>query len=101
MVMVLLVISTFTYHLSRSREEKLFNYAYRENTYISIQSILKNLERSNQRILEDNSAWDMMIDFVNKPDTTWARENLASTRKTMDLDLLQVYSLKDELIWAT
>jgi signal transduction histidine kinase len=101
MVMVLIAISTFTYHLSRSREEKLFNYAYRENTYISIQSILKNLERSNQRILEDNSAWDMMIDFVNKPDTTWARENLGSTRKTMDLDLLQVYNLKDELVWAT
>jgi len=101
MVMALLVISTFTYHLSRAKEEKLFNYAYRENTYVSIQSILKNLERSNQRILEDNSAWDMMIDFVNKPDTVWARENLGSTRKTMDLDLLQIYSLKDELIWAT
>ena len=91
MVTGILIISTFAYHIGRSKEENLFNYAYRQNTSISINSILRSRERSLNQSLEDNASWDMMVSFIIKPDTLWALDNLGSTRKTLDLDFIQVY----------
>ncbi|MCX6283319.1 MAG: ATP-binding protein [Bacteroidetes bacterium] len=100
MVTGFLIISTLAYHFTRSKEEKLYNNAYRENTAISIQSILNSRQRSLSRSLEDNSAWDEMVSFVSDPDTVWANKNLVTGRQTLDLDLLQVYNPDGKLIWA-
>lgn len=100
MVTGFLIISILAYHFSRSKEEKLFNYAYHQNTTISIQSILNSRQRAMNQSLEDNSAWDLMVTFVNKPDTVWARENLVTCRQTLNLDFIQVYNLDRKQIWA-
>ncbi len=100
MVTGFLIISTLAYHFTRAKEEKLYNYAYRENTSISIQSILKSRERSMNRSLEDNSAWDQMVAFIKDPDSVWADENLVTCRQTLDLDLFQIYNLDRKLVWA-
>ncbi len=100
MVTGFLIISTLAYHFTRAKEEKLYNYAYRENSSISIQSILNSRQRSLNISLEDNAAWDQMVAFVNHPDSVWAGENLVTGRKTLDLDFLQVYNLDRKLIWA-
>jgi len=100
MVTMILVISTLAYHITRVKEEKLFNFAYHQNTSISIQSILNFRQQSLEQNLEDNSAWDVMVDFVKKPDTVWAQENLATSRKTLGLDFIQVYDLGYRLSWA-
>ena len=100
MVTGILIISTFAYHIGRSKEENLFNYAYRQNTSISINSILRSRERSLNQSLEDTASWDMMVSFIIKPDTLWARDNLGSTRKTLDLDFIQVYDLGYKRAWA-
>lgn len=100
MVTGILLISTFAYHFTRAKEEKLFNYAYRQNTSISIQSILHSRERALDQNLEDNAAWDLMVKFVACPDSNWANSNLVTSRQTLNLDLIQVYNLDFEQVWA-
>lgn len=100
MVTGILIISTLAYHFTRSKEEKIFNYAYLQNTSVSIQSILKDRERSMNQNLENNSAWDMMVDFAAAPDSAWAVENLNTTRQTLNLDFIQIYSADFKPAWA-
>ena len=100
MVTAILIVSALAYHFTRIKEEKLFNYAYYQNTSVSIQSILHSRERALDQNLEDNSAWDDMVKFIGDPDTVWSRENLETTRKTLDLDLIQIYNTSLDQVWA-
>jgi signal transduction histidine kinase len=101
MVTGIMVISALAYHLASLREEKLYNYAYLQNTTNSINSIMQGRIRFMTQNMEDNSAWDDMVQFVKNPDTVWARENLGSTRQTLKLDLIEVYSGNAQRVWST
>lgn len=101
MVTGIMIISALAYHFARLKEEKLYNTAYLQNTAVSIQTVLKSREVSYNKSLEDNAAWDDMVAFTKNPDTTWASVNLGSTRKTLDLDLIEIYGSNSRLIWSS
>lgn len=101
MVTGIMIISALAYHFARLKEEKLYNTAYLQNTAVSIQTVLKSREVSYNKSLEDNAAWDDMVAFTKNPDTTWAAVNLGSTRKTLDLDLIEIYGSNSRLIWSS
>jgi signal transduction histidine kinase len=99
-ITLVLIISSILYYVSQVKEEKLYNIAFLENTSVSINSILKSRQRALNQALEDNSAWDMMVDFASKPDSLWAEENLNTMRQTMNLDFVEVYNIKHSLVWS-
>ena len=100
MVTAILIFSAIAYHISRIKEERLYNYAYHQNTLISIHSILDIRERTLNQNLEDNAAWDDMVAFVKTGDTVWASENLGTSRKTLKLDIIKIYNVEFKPFWC-
>jgi len=102
-VFALLLLSTLTYHYARKQEENRFKQIYRENTIISIQTLLSINERELLKTTMDYAQWDDMVNFVKTGDPAWAKENIASMLITMDMDyacvlnekFVSVYSVSD------
>jgi len=87
----ILLLSTMIYHYTRTRETRLFNAAYHENSETSISSILKFKETELEKTTSDYAVWDDMVDFVKSTDDGWALENIEASIYTLDMCIAGVY----------
>ncbi len=65
-----------------------------------IQSLLKIHGRFIQSYVYDNSSWDEMVQFVEKPNTKWFIENVQTPSQKLQIDYLWVFDAKGQLVHA-
>jgi len=90
--MIILILSTMAYHYARQREEDLFTYVYRENTRVSIRSILESKKNEYLKTTFDYATWDEMVYFTRTGDRDWIDKNLATVVETLDLSFFYVFN---------
>jgi len=88
---IIILGSTFAYHFSRTREEHFFNYIYHENSKASIESILNIKKESYLKSTLNDAAWDELISFLVNNNIQWAKDNLGTMYKTLDMSFIRVY----------
>lgn len=87
------VILTFlSYRYIRIKEKKLYLIENRKNQELVLDKVLQLNRIKQEQLLNDNSGWDEMIDFVNQPDAEWAKDNVDFFVNSFHLSFVQVYN---------
>ena len=98
-VLGIFLFSTISYHYIRLHENRLFN----ESKRISLENVVENVlyfkSESFIKPTNDNSAWDEMMKFVNKPNKLWAAENINTIRITFGFGFIDVFDSQLNLVY--
>ena len=87
------VILTFlSYQYIRINEKKLYLIENRKNQELVLDKVLQLNRIKQEQLLNDNSGWDEMIDFVTQPDPEWAKDNVDFFVNSFHLSFVQVYN---------
>jgi len=87
------VILTFlSYQYIRINEKKLYLIENRKNQELVLDKVLQLNRIKQEQLLNDNSGWDEMIDFVTQPDPEWAKDNVNFFVNSFHLSFVQVYN---------
>jgi PAS domain S-box-containing protein len=85
-----------------SEDEKISNL-YKERKKEIVASFNRTIESAGKSLAiyaYDYTIWDEMIDFVNKPDSTWAYLNIFTTIPSFDVQFAWVYNENLTLIYS-
>lgn len=86
-------IGTFlTYQYIRIHEKNLLYKENRKSQELVIEKVLQLNRVKYEQLIDDNSAWDEMVDFAHKPDAEWAKDNVDFFVNSFDLSFVQVYN---------
>ncbi len=53
-----------------------------------------------RKVLEENSIWDDMVDFVSSGDKTWAAENIRTMLDVHNANYVWVYDVNEKLVYS-
>ena len=94
------VILTFlSYQYIRINEKKLYLIENRKNQELVLDKVLQLNRIKQEQLVNDNSGWDGMIDFVAQPDPEWAKDNVDFFVNSFQLSFVQVYNKKMSLTY--
>lgn len=94
------VILTFlSYQYIRINEKKLYLIENRKNQELVLDKVLQLNRIKQEQLLNDNSGWDEMIDFVTQPDPEWAKDNVDFFVNSFHLSFVQVYNKEMSLTY--
>jgi len=94
------VILTFlSYQYIRINEKKLYLIENRKNQELVLDKVLQLNRIKQEQLVNDNSGWDGMIDFVAQPDPEWAKDNVDFFVNSFQLSFVQVYNKEMSLTY--
>jgi len=86
-------------HQTISAESREIAAQLREDRSRTLERLLELRSGSLKTLVSDYTFWDEMAAFVAKPDTRWARDNLAPAVTTFEADALWVFDLQRKEIF--
>lgn len=97
LVSITIFIGLIAFFIDRKNEIELLHLTENE-LKDATQLALEDEERRVYNTLFDYTYWDDFLNFVNKPDSIWAEENIHTILSSFDLDAAWIYNLNQELI---
>ena len=96
-VAVLTISFTSLNYINRSVQDVFMKENQRNQAQI-IDKVIAIKFGSLKQIVDDNSAWDELIDFTHKPDSVWAIDNIDFIVNVFNHSTVMVFNNDDELI---
>lgn len=98
LVSITMLIGLTAYHLDLKNEQELLQLT--ENELIEATKLaLEDEELKIYNTLFDYTYWDDMLTFVEKPDSTWAEENIQTILNSFDLDAAWMFNPNQQLVY--
>lgn len=95
----IILISFFAFHYIRMNEKQVLYSENKKNQEAIIDKVLEINRLKYEILINDNSGWDDMVSFVEKPDSLWAKDNVDFFVNTFNLSFVLTYNKKKELTY--
>jgi signal transduction histidine kinase len=95
----IIILSILSYQIIRVQENQLYNLETRKNQELIIDKVLQLNRVKYEQLINDNSAWDDMVNFVTKPDFAWAKDNVDFFVNTFKLSFVLAYNKEKKLVY--
>jgi len=93
-----ILLSFFTFQYIRINEKQIYYSENRKNQEAIIEKVLEINRLKYEILINDNSGWDEMIDFVANPNPEWAKDNVDFFVNSFNLSFVLAYNKEKELV---
>lgn len=98
-VLGILVASFLSFQYIQINEKKLISKENKKNQELVIDKVLQINKTRFDQLLNDNSGWDDMVNFIANPDLEWAKDNVNFFVNSFKLSFVLVYDPAKKLIY--
>jgi len=98
-VLGILLVSFLSFQYTQINEKQLISQENRKNQELVIDKVLQINKTRYDQLINDNSGWDDMVQFIKKPDFAWAKDNVDFFVNSFKLSFVLVYNKEKELIY--
>lgn len=98
LVSITMLIGIIAYYIETQNEQELLQL--KENELIEVTKLaLEDEELKIYNTLFDYTYWDDFLTFVEKPDSTWAEDNIQTILTSFNLDAAWMFNLDHQLVY--
>jgi len=95
---IAIILYFISFHFINTSIKNIFTKENQDIQQHTIENVIAINLNSYQQIIEDNSAWDELIDFTQKQDSVWAIDNIDFIVNVFGQSTVMVYNKDHQLI---
>lgn len=95
-----IALLVFGYLYFQNAEGEIYRRSKMTSDRQIVEKVMKFKQEAYMRPVEDNSAWDEMVDFIDSRDSTWAEQNLGAIVNHYQMSSLSVYDTDGQIIYG-
>ncbi|MDD5116162.1 MAG: PAS domain S-box protein, partial [Candidatus Omnitrophica bacterium] len=101
-ILILLAVVLFSFYVQvEFRQSAILFQGQKKEVENSFSRIVELKSRSLEVLVLDYSYWDELVNYVKKPNNTWARQYLDTAISTYGVDLMLVYNRAFSAVYHT
>ncbi len=98
-VLGIILVSFLSYQFIQLHERKLIFIDSQKNQEQIIDKVLQINRVKTEQLINDNSGWDDMVEFITKPDPAWAKDNVNFFVNQFKLSFVLIYNKEKKLVY--
>lgn len=99
LMLIAFAISLVAISINKKRENLIVEYSQNALEYTR-NGVVKDQESKLYRIINDYTFWDEFVDFIHKPDTEWAEDNISTILSSFGLNGLWMLDLNHRITYV-
>lgn len=98
-VLGIILVSFLSYQFIQLHERELIFRDSQKNQEQIIDKVLQINRVKTEQLINDNSGWDDMVEFITKPDLAWAKDNVNFFVNQFKLSFVLIYNKEKKLVY--